>query len=220
MIDLDNVEILFFYEILFMIEINSNKKVDLESSGRNKKFKIALKHWTGTIIIGGFAVIVVFGLLRGREFLANFLLSREQERIQKELERPYREDKYGGKTPEETFDMFLAALKKGDIDLASKYFVLRKQDNFLEMLRDYKDDVGLDKLVSDLEGLRAGWRLVKNDGIEALYEYEYFLDTKDVRDIPIGGGKVEKIEYNPGKYIARARFEKNTFSNVWKLVEI
>ncbi len=33
-------------------------------------------------------------------------------------------DTYGGKTPKETLDMFVDALKKGDIELASKYFVL------------------------------------------------------------------------------------------------
>src|SRR3989344_3905403 len=33
-------------------------------------------------------------------------------------------DTYGGKTPKETLDLFVAALKKGDIELASKYFLL------------------------------------------------------------------------------------------------
>ncbi|MCR4275170.1 MAG: hypothetical protein NUV83_00225 [Candidatus Wolfebacteria bacterium] len=32
-------------------------------------------------------------------------------------------DKYGGKTPEETYFMYLDALKKGDILLASKYYI-------------------------------------------------------------------------------------------------
>ena len=34
------------------------------------------------------------------------------------------EDTYGGKTPQETLNMFIDALEKGDIDLASKYFAL------------------------------------------------------------------------------------------------
>ena len=34
------------------------------------------------------------------------------------------EDVYGGKTPQETLDMFIDALKKEDIELASKYFML------------------------------------------------------------------------------------------------
>jgi len=34
------------------------------------------------------------------------------------------EDTYGGKTPEETLNLFIEALKKEDLELASKYFVL------------------------------------------------------------------------------------------------
>ena len=33
-------------------------------------------------------------------------------------------DVYGGKTPEETLQLFIDALKKGDIELASKYYIL------------------------------------------------------------------------------------------------
>ena len=49
------------------------------------------------------------------------------ERFQGSLEEPYKKDIYGGKTPEETWAMFLDALKKGDIDLASKYFAVDEQ---------------------------------------------------------------------------------------------
>ncbi len=40
-----------------------------------------------------------------------------------------RNDAYGGKTPEETLTMFIDALKKGDIDLASKYFTIDTNEN-------------------------------------------------------------------------------------------
>lgn len=36
-------------------------------------------------------------------------------------------DTYGGKTPEETLNMFIAAVETGDYELASKYFVVEKQ---------------------------------------------------------------------------------------------
>ena len=44
---------------------------------------------------------------------------------QKNYEKAMREDTYGGKTPEETLQMFIEALRKEDVELASKYFVLR-----------------------------------------------------------------------------------------------
>ncbi len=37
-------------------------------------------------------------------------------------------DTYGGKTPEETLKMFIEALKKEDVELASKYFALLAQN--------------------------------------------------------------------------------------------
>lgn len=43
---------------------------------------------------------------------------------QAKYEKAMREDTYGGKTPEETLQLFIDALKKEDIDLAAKYFVL------------------------------------------------------------------------------------------------
>ena len=46
-------------------------------------------------------------------------------------------DTYGGKTPQETLDMFISAVEKGDYELASKYFVLERQiewkDNLMEV---------------------------------------------------------------------------------------
>ena len=46
-------------------------------------------------------------------------------------------DIYGGKTPEETLSLFVDALKKGDVKLASKYFVLDKQKEMeKELMRE------------------------------------------------------------------------------------
>lgn len=39
----------------------------------------------------------------------------------------------GGDTPEETVDLFIDALKKGDYELASKYFVINEQEKWKKM---------------------------------------------------------------------------------------
>ncbi len=53
-------------------------------------------------------------------------------------------DTYGGKTPEETLGMFIDALKKGDVELASKYFVLRedggRNGEILDELKNKTDE--------------------------------------------------------------------------------
>jgi len=51
-------------------------------------------------------------------------------------EQKFKDDKYGGKTPEETYTMFLEALKKKDIELASKYFALEKQEQYKKALNE------------------------------------------------------------------------------------
>ena len=55
----------------------------------------------------------------------------------------FKNDTVGGKTPEETLKMFVAALKKGDVELASQYFSLDdkgSRQKWVEMLRQNKED--------------------------------------------------------------------------------
>ncbi|MDO8469462.1 MAG: hypothetical protein Q7S84_00385 [bacterium] len=47
----------------------------------------------------------------------------------KTFEDAMRADTYGGQTPEETLQLFITALKAGDIDLASRYFALETNEN-------------------------------------------------------------------------------------------
>jgi len=49
------------------------------------------------------------------------------QKAEQELYQKMMADTYGGKTPEETLDLFIAAVEKGDYELASKYFVKSKQ---------------------------------------------------------------------------------------------
>ncbi|MBI1998711.1 MAG: hypothetical protein HYS73_00025 [Parcubacteria group bacterium] len=66
----------------------------------------ALAVWAGTVYLSPEA-------RKARE--ANDYLER--------LQAEYANDTYGGATPEETLALFIAALEKGDIELASKYFL-------------------------------------------------------------------------------------------------
>lgn len=49
-----------------------------------------------------------------------------------ELKRQQEADTFGGATPYETLEMYIAAVEKGDFELASKYFVIEKQAEELE----------------------------------------------------------------------------------------
>lgn len=69
-------------------------------------------------------------------------------------DKAMREDIYGGKTPQETLSMFIDSLKKGDIDLASKYFALDENlsvEKWKIFLADVAKQGNLVRLASDLE---------------------------------------------------------------------
>lgn len=66
-------------------------------------------------------------------------------------DRPYLEDTYGGKTPQETLELFIAAVEKGDYDLASKYFILSKQEEWKNGLQKIKEKNNIDFVLEKLK---------------------------------------------------------------------
>src|SRR3989338_2957114 len=94
---------------------------------------------TSLKFVAGFAVIIVLAF--GALYYLNYYNSPEQKalRYYADLEKQYAEDTYGGKTPEETLQLFIDALKAGDIDLASKYFVVEKQGEWLDNIKKVQE---------------------------------------------------------------------------------
>lgn len=63
-------------------------------------------------------------------------LARELERIESERTAAQAADTIGGETPQETLRMFIDAVEAGDYELASKYFVIEKQEEWEEELKE------------------------------------------------------------------------------------
>jgi len=94
------------------------------------------------------------GQYRNIEFVPGdpeFSSNQEYFRYYEALKEAYAEDKYGGDTPEETLQLFIDALKAGDVELASKYFVVEKQKEIAGELTIGKENNNLDFLVGFLE---------------------------------------------------------------------
>ena len=161
-------------------------------------------------IVAGF---VIFGLLRGQEFLASFLIGRESKKIQRELERPYREDKYGGKTPEETFDLFLGALRKGDIELASKYFELEKRESWRKSLEELKKNNTFDEMISEMEFARTNSKKIVEDKT-VRFIYKVRIERPKVVTLPDGSTDVIPV----GEYGAEIVFQN--ILDKWKILRI
>jgi hypothetical protein len=151
-------------------------------------------------------IVVSFGW-GYQKYINNKKEKLDQENYQKYLnfEKTYEEamkaDTYGGKTPEETLQMFIDALKKEDVELASKYFALNtneKSEYYLtrkeweEALRKKKEQGEIKKIIEILS-------LAK-------------LTFKD------NDGAVFKV-YNKNNNEVEALIEikLNKFSGVWKI---
>lgn len=122
----------------------------LENMHSNKKvWLVAIAAAVLVILIGGYFT------------WANYFSPDAQRRINLEknyekataamnaFEKAMREDTYGGKTPQETLDMFIDALKKGDIELASKYFMLDTNSQSPDYLTRRKWEEGLAQVSKD-----------------------------------------------------------------------
>lgn len=123
------------------------------------------------------------------------------ERFQGSLEEPYKKDIYGGKTPEETWVMYIDALKKGDIDLAIKYYAIGRVEGVpIDELYVKKQNGHLGEWIRELEGLKKSSR----DPLEgeANYYYDYFDE------------EFQQILSSP------VVFYINPYTKVWKIINL
>lgn len=146
--------------------------------------------------IGGFAGLIILGLF---VWYAAIYLSPDarQERDVLEyfadLEEQYKNDTYGGKTPEETLALFIAALEKGDIELASKYFLPEDQAPTLKKLSDIKQSGNLDQVATDFNRARNGKEI-----FEGRYQFTVIKSGTNIAQFTIG-------------------LVKNPVTEIWKL---
>ena len=82
---------------------------------------------------------VLIGVISFLEWRDNTKFERSMTKIDKMVEDREKElakDTIGGNTPQETLEMFIAAVEAGDYELASKYFVAEKQGEELRILNN------------------------------------------------------------------------------------
>jgi hypothetical protein len=116
---------------------------------KQSSFKFILEYWKfviGFLFIMGLALGAYYAWQKyySPEAKSDQAEQQKWEKAQKAinaLEKTLRQDTYGGKTPEETLKMFIDALKKDDIELASKYFMLNTNANSPDYLtrREWKE---------------------------------------------------------------------------------
>ncbi|MGB9681171.1 MAG: hypothetical protein ACPLXL_01350 [Minisyncoccia bacterium] len=154
----------------------------------------------GVLIIG----FLVFYFLNSN--LKNVKEIRRNEQILKSSlktqEEQYQKDIYGGKTPEETYQMFLEALKKEDIDLATKYFLFEKQEEYKKLLESIKRNGQWEEMLKDL---------LKPENQKGVYL------TEDWYKISVINDKNEVVTVISIQRPKGAQFEN--LGSLWKIVE-
>ena len=129
----------------------------------------------GAIAIVGAAIFWGVGYYRMRS-------SPEYKQLRelKEMKERYMAYTYGGDTPEETLQLFIDALKKGDIDLASKYFVLDKQEEWRGRMDQIRTKDKLSSMVNDLSRPASKYPLIKGDENSNTFIFEIRNDKNDL----------------------------------------
>jgi len=134
--------------------------------------------------IGGFLVLIlvlgVFVVLRNKEIKIQFdengrvivmdkkwyespiQFAKKLVDLQERLEEMKKLDDFGGATPQETMNAFVEALKKGDTELASRYFVFNKQEQMAKELMVGKENKILELLIGDLEKEKKEYKLAES----------------------------------------------------------
>jgi len=175
-------------------------------------WKNIFKSWAGIpVLILAALVIVWFFVIVAPRITVAFKSWQAQRAYDKMLE-PYYKDTYGGKTPEETYDLFISALKNGDIELASKYFVIEKQGNWLKTLEEYEKNKSIVDFVKELEDTEKIWEKSKESN-ETIASFEYQVLIEKGAKATIDG---QEVEIPPGNYTNESVFSKYP-NGIWKI---
>src|SRR3989344_2715903 len=122
-----------------------------------------------------FVVVFVFLLIiEGWNYYNQWKGEKRIDELAQELRHLDREDyerkaadKIGGKTPKETLELFIQAVENGDYELASKYFVVEKQEEELKSLQNSpKENIkNVMELLKQAKISKGSYSLTKNQFI-------------------------------------------------------
>lgn len=179
---------------------------------------LKLAGWGAGIIF----IIALFGnsiptirgyLIRGIDVYARWATAREAER----KEEAYRNDTHGGKTPEETLDLFINALKKNDVELASKYYDLSVRERALQSLQE---EISLEEKIQYFSRVKTGVKKCHDgqneiSGCTFRYKYIYQEETK----VPIAGTNDFLLIPKGGSLDEIVDLRINHYTKVWKITQ-
>ncbi len=184
------------------------------------------------VIVGVFifATLVVVGLYFYGLYLPDinsYFAKREEAIILQRMEAEkqafnelHKKDIEGGVTPEETFDLLITALKAGNVELASKYYVPIYQE---EARKGFEEEIkkngGLGRSIESFVGVRMNAKKECANSAGELggctFEYIYTVDKDEVADV---AGRPEKLFFPKGSKASQTvSFWLNPYTKKWKI---
>jgi hypothetical protein len=187
----------------------------------DRKLFWKISKWIGIVLLIAYLFLVLVANL-GPSF-GQYLNKKSQEiyinKLKKEsarIEALERADTYGGKTPEETLDLYIEALKKGDLESAIKYIRVDQQERSLKELKSVELETGnLKYAISYAVDVRNfGKKTCTKDG--CIMEYVYINKKEQAVNLGESGDTLLIPEGNKRKKIFN--FELNSYAQIWKIV--
>ncbi len=175
----------------------------MESASSNTSPQPTKRFLKFATILAAILILIITSFYFGL-FSPYFWQAVKQEKVAKEIikeleaqRRREAEDPYGGKTPQEVYELFVKALEKQDIDLAVKYFTFEKQEKIRAFLIDVRNRNKWEVMYDAFSGKTA-----------KTIEYEKYTDEWYAINIRGQVGLIASLEA-----------KKNPNSNLWKLTE-
>lgn len=179
--------------------------------------------WSKIILV--IAIILAVGFLTKGLWWDYFFNYWQEQNAIAEMERPYRTDTYGGKTPEETMSLFLSALSSGGAGEASNYLEPGDKERWLSWFQKkslaeqgaYKHEL--------IDASRSWKKTVEPDpenpaGGTVYFTYMTYQEKDVVVDLPNGTGGTVSVTMPAGDYENVIVLYFNSYTKVWKISQI
>lgn len=149
----------------------------------------------------------------------------EIEKQKAEILEAQKNDTYGGQTPEETLDMYIEALKAGDIELASKYYEISLERSKIQYqeLEDLKNvikrDGNLDLVIEEIEKIRKfGKKNIWSD-IQVSFVFN-FVTREEIKDVSVFSQQEITTIIPAGTSLDVGKsLRLNPYTKVWKIIQ-
>ncbi|MFA6094482.1 MAG: hypothetical protein WC757_01175 [Candidatus Paceibacterota bacterium] len=193
-----------------------------------------------SLIVGGVVIVALFILFYFLgvygEKITLWMENQRQEAIynrlvvepRQKLEEAYKKDTMGSTTPEGTLDMFIAALKKNNLEEASKYYVVEMQEKQKESLRSVFESEEKKSFMFNYltvvrdSGFKKCEKYIGSNGPGIIKEVCFFTSVHVTTEAATSSSVIAGREYSfttpaGSKENWSVGFVLNPYKNIWKI---